>query len=101
MTVRVREELGLPVPDRRQVRQMLVWAGRRERRLLASMLKVHTYRINSAEPGSFWIRLTKPLYGVCVCVENGMLYVDHEQGVRWTRLDCVLHHTQFDWRHWQ
>jgi len=98
MVVRIRESLGLPVPNSMDVATMLLLANTGAYEEIHGLMKPH---LTPSEPpcdGSFAIFETPDHIGAAVMVEGGLLHVNLKHGVRWLPGSALR---KFNWYHWK
>lgn len=98
MVVRLREHLGLAVPDSMDVATMILLSEAGSHEEIYSLMKPHLIELNAPENGAFTIFETPDQMGTAVMIDDGLLHVSHKRGVRWMPANMLR---KFTWFHWK
>lgn len=97
MVVRVRQELGLPVPGEDEMREMISLARVCDHAAIHARLDPHLQRVEHPSPGAFTVFETQDHIGAAVMVEGGVLHVSKDRGVRWLPGYLLRRIPWYDW----
>jgi hypothetical protein len=98
MVVRLREHLGLPVPDSMDVATMILLSQAEAHQDIYALITPHLVATESTCDGAFTIFDTPDQIGAAVMIDGGLLVVSHKRGVRWLPANMLR---KFNWYHWK
>jgi len=98
MVVRIRESLGLPVPNSMDVATMILLSNTESHADIYALMAPHLVPTDSPCDGAFVIFETPDQVGTAVMIDNGLLTVSHKRGVRWIPTNMLR---KFTWYHWK
>jgi len=98
MVVRVRESLGLPVPDEAAVQTLISLSLSESYREVHLLLAPHLNPVGPPFDGAFTVFETPDQIGTAVMIEGGLLHVSHKRGVRWLPANMLRKFTWYDWK---
>ena len=98
MVVRIRESLGLPIPNSMDVATMILLSNAESYKDIHALMAPHLVIAESPCDGAFTIFETPDHIGTAVMIENGLLHVNQKRGVRWLPANMLR---KFTWYHWK
>lgn len=98
MVVRIRESLGLPVPNSMDVATMILLSNAESYGDIHALMAPRLVTADSVCDGAFTIFETPDHIGTAVMIENGLLHVNQRRGVRWLPANMLR---KFTWYHWK
>jgi len=98
MVVRIRESLGLPIPNSMDVATMILLSNAESYKDIHALMAPHLVITESPCDGAFTIFETPDHIGTAVMIEGGLLTVSHKRGVRWIPANILR---KFTWYHWK